>query len=388
LQLYDGWEAVPDDTDALVPKRLGKGGQGEVYLVRSPERVARRYQADHRAGKLIIGVGHTTNTIAELARCLTDLGGPDPPESLGALKKFVIPSDDKNEEARAIGRLESEVKALKALRDNPGVLRLLHANVASRLIVTEFHPRGTLDKNLHLYKGDVLGALLAFKPLVDGLCGIHREGAIHRDIKTENIFLTASGQLVLGDFGIVLFQEGDERLTTTYERVGSHEWMAPWAYRRERLELTKISPSLDIFPMAKVLWSMIAGRNGFPFWEYTRDENNLEKLFPDDPIMALVNERILSTRIVREAEECDGSAGTLRDQVDGLISHIQDLRGFRPDNVDAWPCKVCGRGKYKRSGPPKYQIRGFREGGPVNEQEQRFYASVCDHCGHADFFTR
>jgi serine/threonine protein kinase len=337
---------------------------------------------------LILGVGHTTDTTAELAKCLMDLGGPDPPESLGALKKFVIPSDDKNEEARAVGRLESEVKALEALRENPGVLRVQHANVAARFIITEFHPRGTLDKNLQLLRGDVLAALLAFKPLVDALCGIHRVGAIHRDIKTENIFLTASGQLVLGDFGIVFFQEGTERLTTTFERVGSHEWMAPWAYRKERVELTKISPALDIFPMAKVLWSMIAGRNGFPFWEYTRDENNLERLFPDNPIMALVNDRILSTRIVREAGECDGSAETLREQVEGLINYIKDLRGFRPDSVDVWPCKVCGRGKYRRGGPPKYQIRGFREGGPESEREQRFYASICDHCGHAEFFTR
>ncbi len=388
MQLFDGWETVPEDTDPLVPRRLGKGGQGEVFLVRSPERVARRFQADHRGKGLIIGVGHTTDTIAELAKCLMDLGGPDPPESLGALKKFVIPSYDGDEEARAVGRLESEVKALNALRETPGVLKLLHANVASRFIITEFHPRGTLDKNLQLYRGDVLGALLAFRPLVEALCGVHREGAIHRDIKTENIFLTASDQLVLGDFGIVFVQEGAERLTTTYERVGSHEWMAPWAYRRERIELTKISPALDIFPTAKVLWSMIAGRNGFPFWEFTRDENNLEKLFPDDPLMALVNERILSTRIVREPEQCDESAVSLRYQVDGLINYIEDLRGFRPDDADVWPCKVCGRGRYKRSGPPKHQIRAFREGGPESEREERFYASVCDYCGHAEFFTR
>lgn len=81
--------------------------------------------------------------------------------------------------------------------------------------MTEYHDCGTLDKNLHRYNGDVLGALQEFRKLVDGVAAIHNQGAIHRDIKPENIFLAASDDLILGDFGIVIFDEG-ERLTKTY----------------------------------------------------------------------------------------------------------------------------------------------------------------------------
>jgi serine/threonine protein kinase len=387
MQAYDGWEPLPDDKDPQQPRLLGKGGQGQVYLARSPERAAKRREAQEIARRHLIQVGGGRWDAAELAKCLVELGGPDPTEGLGALKKFVIPSDKKDEEAKAIGRLESEVQALKALADNPGVLNLLHSNIPGRIIVTEFHPRGTLDRHLEMFKGNVLAALEAFLPLVDALYGIHLQKAIHRDIKTENIFVTASGKLVLGDFGIVFLQDGAERLTTPYERVGSHEWMAPWAYKKEKLELSKISTALDIFPLAKVLWSMIAGRNGFPFWEFKRDENNLEALFPHDPLMALINERILSTRIVREEKECDGSAETLRYQVSGLINYIKDLQGFKPDNAQLWPCKVCGRGKYKSDGS-RYQLKGFREGGPALLRNQDLYVNICDHCGHAELFTK
>jgi serine/threonine protein kinase len=366
---------------------LGKGGQGEVYLVRSPERAAKRRQADERARIFLIHVGHDTKTTTELAESLMELGGPDPAESLGALKKFKIPSDNKDEEAKAVGRLESEVKALDALRDQPGILRLLHANVAQRFIVTEYHGRGTLDRNLNLYKGDTLAALEAFKPLVEAVNRIHKEGAIHRDIKTENIFVTDSGSLVLGDFGIVFLQDGSHRLTTTYERVGSHEWMAPWAYKKQKLELDKVNWTLDIFPLTKVLWSMIAGQNGFPFWEYKRDENNLESLFPADPTMKLVNDRILATRIVRDEQDCNGVAITLAAQVDQLIEYIRFMRGYKNDKAETWPCKICGRGKYSSIGP-RYQIKGFREGGPVLLQNQSLYVSVCDHCGHAELFAQ
>jgi serine/threonine protein kinase len=125
------------------------------------------------------------------------------------------------------------------------VLKLLRSNVGERFIVTEYHECGTLDKHLNCYRGDALAALQAFGKLVDGVLEIHKLGAIHRDIKPENIFVTASGDLVLGDFGIVFFEAG-ERLTKTYgERVGSHYWMAPWAYDNVRLELSQMGYLLD-----------------------------------------------------------------------------------------------------------------------------------------------
>jgi serine/threonine protein kinase len=253
--------------------------------------------------------------------------------------------------------------------------------------VTEYHERGTLDRHLDIFKGDALAALEAYKPLVDAICRIHEKGAIHRDIKTENIFVTKAGNLVLGDFGIVFLQEGSQRLTTTYERVGSHEWMAPWANKKEKLEQSEINTALDIFPLAKVLWSMIAGRNGPSFWEYDRDENNLATLFPDDPTMPLINQRIFATRIVREERQCDSSAQNLRKDVEELIRHVKGIRKFRQKGAEEWPCQVCGRGRYRSSGP-RYKLTGFREGGPMNELNKTLYVSICEHCGHAELFDR
>jgi serine/threonine protein kinase len=223
-------------------------------------------------------------------------------------------------------------------------------------------------------------------------------------IKPENIFVAASGDLVLGDFGIVFFQDGSGRLTTTYERVGSHYWMAPWAYRSAKVEFAKISPALDIFPLAKVLWSMIAGQNGFPYWEYDRDENNLEKLFPNDPVMPLVN-TLLSTRIVRDEGACDTSANALRVHIDALIDrikasanalrthadelidHIKAARGVRPDGASTWPCHVCGKGNYQTMGREAYKVTGTRPSGVVF-QTIELIIYLCNHCGHAELFDR
>src|SRR5260370_10261743 len=99
------------------------------------------------------------------------------------------------------------------------------------------------------FKGRAIESLKAFRPIVEGIVAIEGKGAIHRDIKTQHIFVAMDGRLVLGDFGIVFFRDAmGTRYTETFgERVGSHYWMAPWAYEPERLALENVSASLDIF---------------------------------------------------------------------------------------------------------------------------------------------
>src|SRR5260370_35855910 len=136
------------------------------------------------------------------------------------------------------------------------------------------------------------------------------------------------------------------------ERVGSHFGMARWAYDNARLELDKVNPTLDIYPLGKVLWSMVAGRNGFPYWEFAEPANNLEKLFPTEPTMSLVNE-LLAKCVVRHEKDC--SLSTVKDlliEVDGLIDKIKARRGQRPDGSATWPCRVCGKGTYHAASPP------------------------------------
>ena len=146
---------------------------------------------------------------------------------------------------------------------------------------------------------------------------IHEAGGIHRDIKTENIFVARSGNLVLGDFGIVFFREGG-RVTSTFERVGSHYWMAPWAYKNQRLTLDEMNFKLDIYPLGKVLWSMVSGHDGFLREEFRVDDNDLTKLFPNDPAMPLIND-LLDQCVVRNEKEClFQNALDLRLAIDGL----------------------------------------------------------------------
>lgn len=371
---YNGWEVI---------RPLGKGGQGTVYLVRNPKRgeqlLGLQARVKQTLSRINLGVAVKDDDPLTLAKDLVALGGPDPSHELAALKLFDLPTEDEEQQKRAVGRLEAEVTALEKLK-HPAILKLLATDPFKRYIVVEYHPGGTLNKHLSSYRGDVLRSLVAFRPLVEAVAAIHEQGAVHRDIKTENIFVAADGRLVLGDFGIVIFTKGDNgyRFTTTYEKVGTSYWMAPWAYKPERLAIEDVTPSLDIFPLAKILWSMISGRDGFPFWEIDRDENKLEKLFPLDPMMPQVS-HVLTQCIVREEADCKSSARGLLESVAKLIESARSA-GQKPDDGGTWRCRMCGRGHYVETKVAMHaSVIGRGDRVPF-----KLYA--CDSCGHAEMF--
>jgi hypothetical protein len=139
-----------------------------------------------------------------------------------------------------------------------------------------------------------------------------------------------------------------------------------------------------------VLWSMISGHNGFPYWEYAEDDNNLERMFPDDPSIPLVN-KVLAKCVVRHEKDCRFSTALdLLSEVDDLIKQIKLSRGQRPEGAETWLCRVCGKGSYHPASPPVGFHRGpmmFAQipGGSVSD-ERAFSISMCDHCGHTELF--
>lgn len=353
---YGGWEKL---------KLLGEGGQGRVFLARSPGRRSARETAKAQIRPSIWSLGRDAVEPQLLLESIAEYNRPDEPFELGALKEFKMPADqDENRQAR--GRLTAEIQALKKI-EHPAVLKLLASSVDELYIVTEYHYRGTLDQHLSRYKGDALSALRAFRNLVDCVVEIHDHGVIHRDIKPENIFLSASGDLILGDFGIVFFADGQRLTKTRGERVGSYYWMAPWTYDPVRLESSQVKAPLDIYPLAKVLWSMISGRNGFTYWEYQEEANNLEKINPGDPSMPLVN-GLLGKCIVRQEKDCIPSALMLRSAVDELIERVRIIQqGLREDGAETWPCRLCGKGTYRILS--NVSVPGQISGGTISDRQ-------------------
>ena len=119
-------------------KGLGEGGQGQVFLARSPARVVARRKAKAQIRPCIGNIGGdasepSESVVERLAQAIEEYNRYETPDELGALKEFKIPADDKEEEKRALGRLESEVRALQKIK-HPAIVKLLDANVGERFI--------------------------------------------------------------------------------------------------------------------------------------------------------------------------------------------------------------------------------------------------------------
>jgi serine/threonine protein kinase len=295
----------------------------------------------------------------------------DAPNDLGALKQFKMPPAGEDRERAAV-RFKNEIDALKMMDGDPAVVGALEFDHDEYWLITDFQQRGSLSRHPDLFKGNVLGALQALRPIIAALAKLHQHGIVHRDIKPHNIFLGRNNQLVLGDFGIVFFENG-QRATELLERVGSRDWMAPWAHTGLRVD--DVKQNFDIFPLGKVLWSMISGRSMLPFWYHLRPEYDLTVMFPDDPAMYAANQ-ILGRCIVEHAADCLSSAADLLLTVDAIIKMLSRGGQLLGKSVPR-PCRMCGMGQYQLAAD-RFPLVGSPD----------WDVFACDYCDHIQFFGR
>ncbi|MCH7732498.1 MAG: protein kinase family protein [Candidatus Marinimicrobia bacterium] len=263
---------------------------------------------------------------------------------------------------------------------HPNLIQILDYDPDSKWFVARFYPNGALSQNLSLYKGNILAALKAFRPMVEGVVKIHEAGFVHRDINPRNIFIEKDWSLILGDFGLVFFDDDDRtRLSNTFENVGSRDSMPGWA---SGIRIDDINPKFDIYSLGKLLWSMISGIPVLQREYWNTESNDLTKIFPDNIQMTFVN-NLLASCVVESEEDCLDDSAQFLDNIDTLIenleSHVQPIS----ENIER-KCFTCGKGIYKMKSDGNQgatQNMGFL---PTGSKRIKIYA--CDNCGHMQLF--
>jgi serine/threonine protein kinase len=162
-------------------------------------------------------------------------------------------------DATARARLAREARALA---------RVNHPNVVTVFDTVQDDGRPFLV--MELVGGaslrDVLDAETSLRParavtiaseIASGLAAAHAQGIVHRDLKPSNIFLTPSGTVKIGDFGIARLMT-DAALTRTGEVFGSPPYVAP-----EQLTGAPVDARADLYTLGCVLFEMLSGRPPF-----------------------------------------------------------------------------------------------------------------------------
>ncbi len=98
-------------------------------------------------------------------------------------------------------------------------------------------------------------ALQIFAAIVEAVGFIHSHGIVHRDIKSQNVKLTASGKPKLLDFGIAKDSAAAaHNLTQTGGVIGTPHYLAP-----EQLEGKPATAQADIWALGVLLYEMLTG---------------------------------------------------------------------------------------------------------------------------------
>ncbi|KAI5291716.1 hypothetical protein KEM52_000085 [Ascosphaera acerosa] len=150
-------------------------------------------------------------------------------------------------------------------------------------LALEYCPMGDLYEAIRMDRGPLQTENVRdfMLQLIEAVEYMHSKGLYHRDIKPENIFLTASGDIKLGDFGLATTR------STSFEAcVGSDRYMAPEQYDPPA---TGYSPAAaDVWSVGICLLNVLFAKNPFVtptqsdvlFADFVRDRQSLFDVFP------------------------------------------------------------------------------------------------------------
>ena len=153
------------------------------------------------------------------------------------------------------GEFNTEFLSMTRLH-HPNIVQLLGActETTPYMICMEFVPF-SLDKMI--YRIDNIQRLSISADVARALAYLHNRKPtyiIHRDVKPQNILLTASMKAKITDFGISLFRNDDHLPYKMTGETGTYRYMAPEVLRSE-----EYSHKVDIWSFGMVMYHMFEG---------------------------------------------------------------------------------------------------------------------------------
>lgn len=164
------------------------------------------------------------------------------------------------EDMEFIRRFEQEAKAVLSL-DHENIVHSYDVGEDEGLnyIVLEYVEGSTL-KDIIKSVGPLAPkvAINIVCQVLDALSHAHERGIIHRDVKPQNVIITARGRAKLTDFGIARDASTTTRTFAGQNVVGSVHYISPEQARGEN-----VTASSDIYSCAIMLFEMLTGQVPF-----------------------------------------------------------------------------------------------------------------------------
>ena len=168
-------------------------------------------------------------------------------------------------EAKERKRFLREARAASAVNHpNVCVIHAIEEVEGEEFIVMEFVEGMTLRKWAHKMRAESRGGLLRVRDMLvlatqvaEGLDAAHKHRIVHRDVKPENVMVTADGRAKIMDFGLAKLA-GESKLTRTGATVGTVAYMSP-----EQVQGGEIDAQSDIYSFGVLLYELLTGSTPF-----------------------------------------------------------------------------------------------------------------------------
>ncbi|MDT7689745.1 MAG: eukaryotic-like serine/threonine-protein kinase [Acidobacteriota bacterium] len=300
---------------------LGRGSYSEVY-------VARDTAAQGDAPRLVVIKALNTNL----------QGMPDPELERTLVENF-----------------RNEAIALDRVRHPNIISRLGHGtaidlqNRTFHYLVLEYLPGGDLQTLILKRPLPLDGALFYLEQVCKGLAHAHKSGVIHRDIKPQNLLLTADQHTIkIADFGVAKIEAAEGAIT----RVGTDVYAAPEHHplavtgpldTAMRPRIIQLTPAADIYSLAKTTYMLLTGEAPRRFSQ--KPITQLPQDFSAEPwssYVLRVLERATQTNSDRRHQTVEEF---WREIKDATMAQTRPLR--RDDGDDNDPAKAFGTSSAK-----------------------------------------
>ncbi|HEV3469009.1 MAG TPA: serine/threonine protein kinase [Pyrinomonadaceae bacterium] len=189
-----------------------------------------------------------------------------------ALNPYLQGVPDPELERTLVENFRNEAVALDRVRHPNIISRLGHGTAIDlqdrtfHYLVLEYMPGGDLQALVRRRPLPLEGALFYLEQVAAGLAHAHRHGVIHRDVKPQNLLLTADQHTVkIADFGVAKIEAAEGAIT----RVGTDVYAAPEHHPLATTgpldtaslsrRVVQLTPAADVYSLAKTTYMLLTG---------------------------------------------------------------------------------------------------------------------------------
>nr|XP_043613262.1 serine/threonine-protein kinase BLUS1 [Erigeron canadensis] len=287
------------------------------------------YPLDPNSYQILNEIGRGCSAVVYKALCTTT-------SSVVAIKSIDLDKSTTDD----FDNIRREAKTMSLL-SHPNILKA-HCSftVGQRLwVVMPFMSAGSLQSIIaSCFPNGISESCISIvlKETLLGLCYLHDQGHLHRDIKAGNILMDSNGSIKLADFGVsASIYESSSRCLMFNEITGTPYWMAPevinsyngysykadiWSFGITALELAQGRPPLSNLPFSESLVMKIT--KGLRFSDYQKEEEKgrhksnipkLSKYFKEmiglcldlDPLKRPTAQKLLKHYFFKNCKGCD-----------------------------------------------------------------------------------